>query len=203
MKTWKKLKSYQPDKVYFIWRHRNFDRFFTKIFTWILGGFVAGILTSIILPIIISPELTEILARVIFFVVTLAGILSAFYRNVVNGLEYRITNLGVVHIKPVVGFVSLANTLKSVSKLFADQYETIDWTDVKELRDEKDEFVIVFKHKEPVNIGVTPVAMYVDVEENGTPVVNPSLFDKTDKMHGEALKLLVKKARDAKKNNSV
>ncbi len=200
MKTWKNIKDVQDHKSLFVWRHRNINQFYSKIFTWLLGGFVAGILTSLFFLTISMPDLSLPTARIAFFIVTVAGIISSFYRAVVNGLEYRLTDKGVVHIHPYVGIEPLAEAMGKI-KVFSPKYEFIPWTEVREISDEDEEFILVMKEKEPVNIGVSPLAMYNDYETESEPVIFTKWFEKKNPAFSSVLKLIVKKGREAKKNN--
>ncbi len=203
MKAWQKQKNEDLGKPLFIWRHRAVNRFFTKIFTWILGGFVSGILTSIFFLAMGLPDYSLIAARIVFFVVFILGVISAFFRNVYYGIEYRITEKAIAHVKPMYGIESIGKTLGSEEKPFGQQVEFIAWEKAKEMKEQENSFVMVLKEKEEtVIIDVAPVASYCNVGENEVPVNFPKLFVSDEKLNKTVLKQVVQKARDAKKANA-
>ncbi len=200
MKTWQKVKNKDFGKPIFIWRYRAINRFFTKIFTWLLGGFVTGILTSIFFLAVGLPDVSLAAARIVFFVVFIFGLISAFFRNVYYGLEYRITETALVHVKPMCGIESIGRILGSVEKPFGQQFEYISWERTKELKDENNTFMMILKDNEEATIiGVAPVAGYCNVGENEAPVYFPKLFVSDEKVNKTVLKQIVQKARDARK----
>ena len=203
MKTWQKAKNEDLGRPLFIWRHRAISRFLTKIFTWLLGGFVSGILTAIFFAAIGLPEVAQLAARIVFFVVFILGLISAFFRNVYHGIEYRITDKAIVHIKPWCGIESINRILGSEEKPFGQQVEFIGWEKAKEMKDQENSLVMVLKEKEDtVTIGVAPVASYCNVVENTAPVSFPKLFVSDEKVNKAVLKQVVQKARDAKRYNA-
>ncbi|MBN2410395.1 hypothetical protein JXQ31_01810 [candidate division KSB1 bacterium] len=203
MKTWQKVKDKDFGKSLFIWRHRAISRFFTKIFTWLLGGFVSGILTSIFFLAVGLPDVSLTAARIVFFAVFLIGVISAFFRNVYNGLEYRITENALVHVKPMCGIESIGRILGSAEKPFGQQFEYISWERAKEIKDENDTFMMILKDREEAAvIGVAPVASYCNVGENAAPVYFPKLFASDEKANKTVLKQIVQKARDVRKTKA-
>ena len=203
MKAWQKQKNEDLGRPLFIWRHRAISRFFTKIFTWLLGGFVSGIMTSIFFLAIGLPDLSLLAARVVFFVVFIFGVISAFFRNVYHGIEYRITDKAIVHVKPWSGIESIGRFFGSEEKPFGQQAEFISWERTKEIKDQENSLVLVLKDKEDTVVaGVAPVASYLNVVENKAPVNFPKLFVSDEKVNKTVLKQVVQMARDAKRSKT-
>jgi len=200
MKAWQKLKNEDLGKTLFIWRHRATSRFFTKIFTWLLGGFVSGIMTSIFFLAIGLPDLSLLAARIVFFVVFIFGVISAFFRNIYYGNEYRIMEKAVVQITPICGIESIGRILGSADKPFGQKTDFITFEKMKEMKDQENSFIVILKEKgDSLPIGVTPVAGYCNVAENEAPVNIKNLFARDEKLNKTVLKQIVQKSRDAKK----
>ena len=157
-------------------------------------------MTSIFFLAIGLPDLSLLAARIVFFLVFIFGIISAFFRNVYYGIEYRITEKAIVHIKPWCGIESIGRILGSEEKPLGQQVEYIGWEKAKELKDQDNSLVMVLKEREDtVTIGVTPVASYCNVVENKAPVSFPKLFTSDENVNKAVLKQVIQKARDAKR----
>jgi hypothetical protein len=201
MKLWNKTKTWDFGSTAITWRHRNGGQFFWKIFSWLLGAFVFGILTSIFFLIIQQPDLSLPTARMVFFVIFIAGIVSNLFRAIINGYEYKITDKALVHSHPFYGWEPLGRILGSEDKPFRIVYYCIYWQDVKEIREHQQDLTLLLKDEIEVQVPILPVmkvALHLNLKssipkERGTSKSDKEAYDKA------ALRIILQAAREARR----
>lgn len=202
MKLWQRIKARDRGKIYISWRYKAPSRFFTKILTWLLGAFVFGIFTSITVHAAGFTEYSLYTARIAFFLVFILGIIDAFFRNIINGNEYQITELGLVNSKPYCGFDRLAEKLEATGIPFFIKSEFIPWQAIKEIKETKDGIVFLLTDSDESLIeeikGLVSVKNY---NEDGVPTIRKSkvspksFYGRDDQFDKEVKKVIVQKAR--------
>lgn len=138
MKIWRKTKKNTFEKLIVGWRVRSISRFLSKIFSWLLGAFVIGLLTSIFFLALNAPHLSQPFARLLFFVFFILGVLSNYYRSIVNGLEYWVTPNAFVKVRPFCGFERLNQILGGKTYPFRTEYYYIPWDEIKSVKEENE-----------------------------------------------------------------
>ena len=197
MKQWQKGKKEDIGETLLSWQHKATQRFFMKIGTWLLTGFVAGILASIIMATINQANAAQFVARFVFWLVFISGTTSSYYRNIHNGLEYRISEKALVSVKPVCGIVSIDKWLNSINSFFQQRIFYIPWKEIDELKDENGTIIVNLKNNRgSFELGVSPI-LSLTVQENKTSTQHDSKdLDK------ESIRLILQKARDAKRQHN-
>ncbi len=206
MKAWHKAKQKDFGNTLLVWRHRTLSRFFMKTGTWLLGGYVSGILTSIIIDTLGDPVLSQKAARVAFLVVFVFGVVNAFFQNVLNGVEFRISEKALVSVKSLFGSTAGSNWLESVGKLLGQHAEYILWNEIKEIKDEQKIILLVLKESEAtVTVDASSILRLEVLGADGKKDVRHSrngklaVFSKDEKFDQEAMRLILQKAREAKR----
>ncbi len=202
MKIWKNARSWTFGDTILSWRHRDASRFFWKILSWLLGGFVFGILTSIFFLAIKRPEYAQQTARLVFFVVFLAGVLSNFLRAVIYGFKYSITPTALVYSHPFFGWEKLGALLGSQDKPFRQTYYFMPWEEVKEIKEHAKGVALVLKNEEVLEIPVVSVLKLTvnlnlnkpERKEKGASKSEKSAYDKA------VQRMVLQTAREARKN---
>ena len=144
MKSW-----YRADhrtelgKTLLSWRQKATNKFFSKIITWLLGAFVFGMLTAILLASIGAIELAQNAARIVFFIIFICGLINAYLRNMVHGLEYRITEKALVHFRPFFGFEKMDPVNVRSLPFLRSRIEYMPWQEIKEIKDENETLLII------------------------------------------------------------
>lgn len=188
MKIWQKTKKNDFDHLVMGWRIRSVGRLFSKIFSWLLGAFVIGLLTSIFFLALQAPQLSQPMARVLFFLFFFLGISSNFYRTIVNGLEYWITGDALVQVQPFCGFEKLNSLIGGKTYPFRTEYYYIPWDNIKTVKEENEKVQIVDKQSESIiDIPVDHVLKYFGYK-------NKKFFEQT-KAHDEPVQSFSKKTR--------
>ena len=202
MKLWQRTKGKDLGKVLISWTFKAPSRFLTKILTWILGAFVFGIFTSIALHSVGLTNIALQIARIVFFIVLILGIIDAFFRNIVNGNEYRITEKGLVQAKPYCGYNKLANILESTNIQYFNKHEYIPWDHIKEVKESQAGLLfIIRKTNESLNAEIGGIIEVKNYNEDGNPIVKKaavptlSLYGKDEKFDKEVKKAIAQKAR--------
>ena len=155
MKLWQKTRSEQFGDLLFSWRYKAQNRFFTRIFTWLLSAFVFGLLTAIILSWFGLVDLAQPAARIIFFMVFIGGIIDAYFENIVAGIEYRIYQNALVHIKSGFGRDWLKMPFPGT------KYEFIRWNDIESIRQNDENIELIYKPTgEKIILETIPVIEY-------------------------------------------
>jgi hypothetical protein len=201
MKVWQRSKK-ETDfgRVLLIWRHRASGRFFSKIFSWLLGGFVMGLLASILFDTIGLEDQAIHAGRIVFFAVFIIGVISAFFRNLVYGLHYRITQKALLHIRPLCGIEAWSGAGKCC--FLDDRTEYLPWEQIKSVDESEGNLVLTLKDDNVVNLGVVPVrALWVPTADGSMEKRAPAkgMWSRSAQLDKEALKLVLQKAREIKK----
>lgn len=157
MKIWEKTTTWIFGDTILSWRQRDIAKFFWKIFSWLLGGFVFGILAAIFFIAVHRPEYSQPTARLVFFIVFLAGVISNFMRAVIYGYKYTITPNALIYSHPFFGWEPLGKILASGEKPFRQTYYYVVWNEVKEIREHPKGVTIVQKNEEVLDIPVVDV----------------------------------------------
>ncbi len=206
MKAWHKAKQEDFGRILLIWRHRAVSRFFMKIATWLLGGYVTGILTSIIIDTLGDPVLSQKAGRIAFLVVFVLGVVNAFFQNVLNGMEFRISEKALVSVKSLFGSAAGGNLLKSVGKLLGQHAEYILWNEIKDIKDEQQVIMLILKEDEATaTVDISSLLRVEVLGVDGKKDIRHSrngklaVFSKDEKFDQEAMRLILQKARDAKR----
>ena len=204
MKIWKKIKKEETGDTLFTWRHRATSRFFMKIGSWVLGGFVFAIFAAIVISIFPRPPkyVEDQIPWFVFFIVFFMGLTNAFIRNIYNGLEFRIMKNGIGNVKPRYGFELLGFDKKEGLHPFGEYYEVISWDDIKEIKEQDNGILLNIKNtQDPLPVMVSPVVSYF--ESAGEMVLAHKgalkFFSRDAQADKEAQRLVVQKARDAKR----
>ncbi len=189
-----------------VWRHRSISRFFMKNATWLLGGYVTGILTSIIIDTLGEPVFAQKVGRVAFLLVFVFGVVNAFFQNVLNGMEFRISEKALLSVKSLFGVEATGNLLESIGRLLGQHAEFILWNEIKEIKDEQKTVMIVMKEDDSVaTIDISSVLRLDVFTADGKKETRASrngklaILSKDEKFDQEAMRLILQKARDAKR----
>ncbi len=178
MKLWKRAKGQDLGNILISWRYKASSRFYTKILTWILGAFVFGIFASIALHTIGFTELSLPAARIVFFIVLILGIIDAYFRNVVNGNEFQITQNGLVHVKPFCGYDEIADKLRATNLGYFNKDEFISWDKIDKVRATEPGIIFLLKSKEELNAEITAAISVSNYNEDGNAVIKNSKVSK-------------------------
>jgi hypothetical protein len=202
MKLWQRAKKNDLGKVLISWTFKAPSRFLTKILTWILGAFVFGIFTSIAFHTIGLTDIALPFARIVFFIVLALGIVDAFFRNIVNGNEYRVTENGLIHVKPYCGYDQLAEFLESTNIQYFNKHEYIAWEHIKEIKETQTSLAfIIRKTNESLIAEINGIIKVKNYNEDGNPLVKKakistfSFYSKDEKFDKEVKKAIIQKAR--------
>lgn len=200
MKIWQKFNNRDAlGATVLEWRRRDLERFFGKIFSWLLGAFVFGILTSILFMAVDRADAAQPTARAVFFIVFAGGVTSSFFRCIVNGLSYQISEQAMMHVHPYFGW---GKTDEPTAKApFKPTFYAIPWTTVKEIREHKNGFSLLLQDQQEIHIPIHPVVRLSlnlnwsanDPRTKNTPKNNRPAYDK------EVMRLVIKAAREAHK----
>ncbi|HOT96841.1 MAG TPA: hypothetical protein PLN61_01455 [bacterium] len=200
MKVWQRSKKMEFGKTLLIWRHRAAGRFGGKIFSWLLSGFVLGLLGAVLLNALgMEAQASQFAGRVIFFTVFILGCISAWFRNLVYGLHYRITPQALLYVRPLCGI----EALRSGELLHrGDRIEFIPWDEIKSVDEMDGALALTLRNGAQISIGVTPViALWTPTADGGMekriPLGGPG--KKSTPLDKEALKLILQKIREIKK----
>lgn len=204
MKVWQRG-STETDfgPLLLIWRHRATGRFYGKIFSWLLGGFVMGLLASIFFNAIGLGELSLRAGRILFFLVFILGVISAFFRYVIYGLHYRITQKGLLHVRPLCGIEKLRPAGEKL--LRGDRIEFLPWDEVKSAGEAGGVLTLTLKEGQLVELGVVPVlALWLLTADGGMEKRTSAEggWKSSAELDKESLKLIVQKIRDLKKSSA-
>jgi len=167
MKNWQRLYNKDLGRRLYSWRQKSPSRFFMKILTWLLGGFVFGILTAIFFDVINLVDLAQNAGRIMFFVTFLSGTINAFFRFVVNGVEFVVMQKGLVAVKPASGFKTLAKFIEGFFPRL-NKSEYIEWQDIKEIKESDGELYVALKKEAgEFTLGVSPCLSVTVYNEDG------------------------------------
>lgn len=200
MKIWQRSdKNSDLGKTLLIWRHRAVGRFFSKIFSWLLGGFVMGLLAAILCD-LFNIRNEVFYARLVFFVVFFAGVISSFFRNLVYGLHYRISDKGLLHVRPLWGLESGQSA--ELVRRPGDRIEYLGWQQIKSAEEAEGKLLLSLVDESVLTVDVAPViALWHPTADGGMEKRSSAagLWHRSAALDKEALKLVVQKIRDAKK----
>ncbi len=204
MKIWKKATNWIFEQNILSWRRRDINKFFSKIFSWLLGGFVFGILTSILFIAINRPDYAQPTARLVFFVIFFLGVLSNFFRSVVYGFEYIITQKALIYSHPFWGWEKLGQILGSDKKPFRQIYYYVAWNEIKEIREHPKGMELILKNEEILQIPITYVIKLAVNLNLKSPERKEKGASKTEKLaYDKAVqKIVLQAAREAKKKST-
>jgi len=200
MKLWRRGKKIDLGETLVVWHHRAVNRFTMKIFTWLLGGFVSGMLTAILLAAFGFADIAQIAARIVFFLVFIAGAAGSFYRNVYFGLEYRLTDRALVSVRPQLGTQVIGQLFGGSERPFAHHLEYINLEEVKDLSEEEGNLLATLKQdRGSLTLGIAPV---VSLKSSGSVrKAHGGAFSRDDELDKEAIRLIMQKAREAKRQS--
>ena len=197
MKVWQKTKKNEFDEFVFGWRVRSTGRFLSKIFSWLLGAFVVGLLTSIFFLLLNAPHLSQPVARVLFFIFFILGIVSNFYRAVVNGIEYRMTADALVQVHPFCGFVKINSLISSGLYPFRTEYFYIPWENIKNISNEPGKIQLIEKESESIiDVQIDRVLSYFGYNNGRFYERYKSENETVDSFNKQARQLILKTGRD-------
>ncbi len=202
MKVWQRSKNREFGKTQLIWRHRAAGRFAGKIFSWLLSGFVLGLLGAVFLNGLgMEAHTAQYAGRVVFFAVFVVGCISAWFRNLVYGLHYRITPQALLFVQPLCGIEALRSGGEQL--LRGDRVEFIPWEEIKSADETEGALTLTLKDGYQISVGVTPVnALWTPTADGGMEKRIP--LGGAGKQNGpldkEALKLILQKIREIKKS---
>ncbi len=201
-KLWDKAQAWQFGDTLVEWRHRDTSKFFSKIFSWLLGAFVFGLLTSIFFAAIGLPDASLPLARLVFFVVFIMGVVSNLFRAVINGFHYAITQQALVYEHPLFGWEGLGKLLGSDNKPFRQRFYFIKWQNVREIREQAPGFLLVLKNEHEIFVPVEPVLKLAVNLNLSQPEAKSRHMKKDEKAayDKEARKMILQAARDARRS---
>jgi hypothetical protein len=199
MKIWQKTRTWDFGQTLLEWRRRDYGRFGSKLFSWLLGAFVFGILTSILFMAVGQPDWAQPWARVVFFVVFIFGTTSSFFRCVVHGFNYKITQTAMVHVHPHLGWEKLDTLLGKMMYLFGESYLSINWKNIKEIREQKGGILIILENGQEEHVPVIPVLILTLNLKLNSPEPRSKSRAKGDRTayDKEVLRMVIKAARDA------
>lgn len=202
MKIWHRSKGENFGQTLLAWRHQSTGRFINKIGSWLLGGFVMGILASIFFKMIGLADLGLYAGRAVFFLVFFLGVLSAFFRNIVHGLEYRITEKALLHVQPLCGIESLTKFVAAALRMRWERVTFLPWEEIKSVQDQEGHLHLTLKGDTTVSIQVTPVRS-IDIASGGNAFEQRThdrgFFGHDAGFDKETVKLIVQRIRDIKK----
>jgi hypothetical protein len=204
MKIWHRSRKMDLGKTLLVWHHRAVSRFFMKIATWLLGGFVCGMLTSIFFAAIGSYEIAQGAARIVFIVVFIAGVAGSYLRNVHYGLEYRIMERGLGNVKPLLGTHAAGHIIGLSDDALGGRTEYILWSEIREVKEEEGTLIAILKNDQRILLGIAPVVSLSSTSDGGgTRVAHGGKykpFSRDEKLDRDATRLIVQKAREARKS---
>lgn len=201
-KLWDKSRKWKFGDTLVEWRHRDTSKFLSKIFSWLLGAFVFGLLTSIFFLSIGLPDLSLPLARAVFFIVFIAGVVSNLFRAVINGFHYIIGQDALVYRHPVFGWEPLGKILGSEDRPFRERYYSIPWEHVREIREQSPGFHLLLKDENEIFIPVVPVLKLAVNLNLSQPQAKQKGANKDQKVayDKEVLKMVLQAAREARRS---
>ncbi len=201
-KLWDKAREWQFGETLVEWRHRDSSKFLSKIFSWLLGAFVFGLLTSILFMSIGLPDASLPLARLVFFIIFIMGVVSNLFRAVLNGYHYAITQQALVYEHPLFGWEGLGKMLGSDNKPFGLRYYSINWQHVREIREQAPGFMLILKNEQEIFIAVEPVVKLAVNLNLSQPQPKTKHMKKDEKAayDKEVLKIVLQAARDARRS---
>ena len=204
MKLWKRAKGQDLGKTLISWTYKAPSRFFTKILTWILGAFVFGIFASILFHTIGLTDLSQPVARVVFFIVLVLGIIDAYFRNVVNGNEFRITENGLINVKPYCGYDGIAEKLRKTNIAYFNKDEFISWETITKIKETSTGLAFLFGNTgEELTAEIASAISVKNYNEDGKAIEKNanvskySFYTKDESFDKELKKAVAQKARIA------
>jgi hypothetical protein len=201
MKAWKKSRNLSRfGEPYIIWYHKAVNRFVVKIFTWLLSAFVAGILTALVCHHLNLVDAGQTLARIVFFLVFITGIIDALLENIVIGVDYRVTDKALLHVKPFFLLKPVFGLFGNKVASLAQRVEYIEWPEVESYKQdpEKPALSVELKKSQMVQVGVAPVKHYRLPLSNQEYKSTDQRIDSKDKFSKQAMNHILSKIRQAK-----
>ncbi len=202
MKLWNKIFNGDFGDTILTWRYRDVGRFVGKIFSWLLGAFVFGILTSIFFAAIQQPDVALPMARLVFFIIFIIGIVSNFFRALVYGYHFKITQQAIVMAHPFFGWEQLGFLLGSKEKPFRHIDYYLKWQDIKEFRESENGITLILKKDEEIEIlikNVTELTLNLNLRKNEPRAKGSSKSEKLAYDKAVA-KIVVQAAREARRD---
>ncbi len=202
MKLWNKTLNGDFGEIILTWRYRDVGRFVGKIFSWLLGAFVFGILTSIFFAGIQKADMALPLARLVFFIVFISGVASNFFRAVVYGYQFKITEKAIVIPQPFFGWEKLGIILGSEEKPFRQVNYFLNWEDSQEIREIENGIVLVLKNENEIELPIKNVAeltLNLNVRKNEPRAKGSSRSDKLAYDKAVA-RMVLQTAREARRH---
>jgi len=208
MKMWKKTFVWSFGNTLVAWRHKNTGRYFSRLFSnWLLGAFVFGILTSILFLALDLPQLSLPVARTVFFIYLVYGVITDFFRYIIYGLNYQVCENALVFTRPLLGWEAAGNKIFSTKKKPLTRYYYLSWKDVTDIKDSEDSLLLTIqtkKHNVELTVPVTPVlhaSMFLDNKETTKNFADNSKTDKQKtEFNKQIFKTVLQTARSAQKN---
>lgn len=209
MKIWKKSSRWNFGPTLIAWRHQDVKRYISRIFfTWLLGAFVFGLLTSIFFLTIGQDHLSLPLARIVFFVIFIYGLVTDLFRYVIRGLNYQVCRDGMVYVKPYIGWEPGSGTHFSQEKeTVPSRYFYIPWQDVKDIQEDEEHMLLTVKDKKEdveLAIPVKPVikaSMHLDKQGSIQHFTSKTKTEKEKaEFQKEIMRSVLQTARQARKN---
>ncbi len=199
MKMWLKSNTLPSAPAIVEWRRRDLGRFGNKVFSWLLGAFVFGILTSIFFLAVGLPDTAQPAARVVFFAVLIAGLISSAFHCLIKGLWYQITPGGIVHVHPYFGWQERIE--EKGTRFFKPHFYSLPWEQVKEIREHKNGLLLILSEDDQTFVPVEPtIKLTMDLSRNRpeAPQKSRAQNDRPS-FQKEALRIVIKAAREAHK----
>ncbi len=206
MKAWKKTRGLEQfGKPYIIWHYKTVNRFVVKIFTWLLSAFVAGILAALLCHHLNLVEIGQFLARIVFLVVFFVGVIDAYLENVFYGIDYRVADKAMLHIKPFFLLQPVLGLLGNKIASLARRIEYIEWKDIEKYKadNEKQALELQLKKSQTVQVGVAPLKRFrlPLSNEEFQPKGSDSKGD--EKFFKQAMNHILNQIRKAKSSDSM
>ncbi|MBN1479619.1 hypothetical protein JXA70_05055 [candidate division KSB1 bacterium] len=200
MKLWNKTFTWDFGDTILSWRIRDGARFFWKILSWLLGAFVFGLGTSIFFLAIQMPHMSLPAARAVFFIVFILGIVSNWFRAIVFGYQYKITQRAIVHAHPFFGWEKLGVILGSEDKPFRQMNYYFDWQEIKEIR-EQEKGLVILKNDLEIEIPVHNVIKLVMNLNLNKPEPKAKGASKSEKLAYDkaVLRIVLQATREARR----
>jgi len=201
MKVWQRSKEREFGKILLMPAEDSAGRFAGKIFSWLLSGFVLGLLAAVLCDAVGLSAESLLAGRIVFFAVFIIGTISAWLRNVVYGLQYRITPKALLYVRPLCGFEALCGRGEQLRR--GDRLEIIPWDQIKSVDEAEGALALTLRDGYQISVGVTPVIALWTPTADGAMEKRISLEgrgQKSTQLDKESLKLILQKIRDIKKS---
>lgn len=199
MSYWIKEKNPDFGKIHMSWSNRSYSRMFIKILTWLLMAFVLAIISAIVVYSFVPPEKAHPLIRMLFFLVFIYGIVSAFVGCVYRGQKYSITEKELVNHQPLWKGGILAVWLRERLGVAQKYIEYLPLNKITKINKGDKHLQVVLEDEGELTVAVSPVLEVTRVVTDGTTTTRridgfgARLFQTDAKMDKDVLKQITEK----------